>query len=498
MYEQPAFPEVEYVFKHALTQDVAYGTVLQEQRKALHERTGQAIEALYTDNLDDHYSELAHHYSRSNNTEKAVEYLSLAGTQATQRSAHADAIAYFTQALELLKTLPFTLEWVQHELGIQVSLGAALYVFESGASPEVERALLRAQELSQYVEGQPGHSAVLFALHRFYATIGEFRKADEVAQRHLRIAQRLDAPTFLLAAHVAKGAAELWLGEFVSARAHLEEAAARYDLQHHQALIALYADDFGIVSRIFGAFALWTLGYPTQAIARVEETMRLTEMLKHPFSTGETLVFGAVVYQACHEVAAVRERCETALVFCQEKGFLFLAPLSMLIQGWALAQQGEVETGIAQMRKGLAMWKATGARLWQPYFLSLLTEAHLKAGQADAGLQVVAEALEEVERSDGRQYEAELHRLKGVLLFQQDQTQHSETEACFHTAIEIAQKQQAKSWELRAATSLARLWQEQGKRDEARDLLAPVYNWFAEGFDTADLKDAKALLAELS
>ena len=498
VYAQPAFPEVEYVFKHALTQEVAYGTVLQEQRKAVHERTGQAIEVLHTDNVDDHYSELAHHYSRSDNTEKAVEYLSLAGTQATQRSAPADAVTHFTQALEILKTLPVTPECMQRELMLQVSLGAALYITKSGASSEVERALLRGEELCQHVEDRPEHSAVLFALHRFYATTGEFRRSAEVAQRHLRIAQRLDAPTFLLSAHVASGAAELWLGEFVSARTHLEEAAARYDPQQHEALIALYADDFGVVSGIFGAFALWSLGYPTQAVARLEETMPLAELLSHPFSIGETLFFGAIVYQARGEVAAVRKRCEAALAVSEENGFPFMMVGSTLVLGWARAQQGEVETGIAQMREGLAAWKATGARLWQPYFLSLLTEAYLKAGQADAGLKVVAEAMTEVQRSDGRQHEAELHRLKGDLLLQQSPDNHQDAEACFHTAIAIAQKQQAKSWELRAATSLARLWQQQGKTAEARDLLAPVYDWFTEGFDTADLKDAKALLGELS
>ena len=500
-YEQPAFAEMEYVFKHALTQDVAYSTVLQEQRKELHGRTAQAIEALYSDKVDDHYSELAHHYSRSDNPEKAVEYLSLAGTQAAQRSAAADAITHFTQALEILKTLPASAESRQRELMLQVSLGAALFFTQGAGSPEVGRACLRAQELCQPIEDRPEHSAVLFGLHRFYATTGEFRKAREVAEHHLQFAQRLQSPTFLVPAHVACSVATLWLGEFVGARTHSETVAAPYDTQQYDAQIALDGDDFRIVSGISGAFALWALGYPTQAVARMEETIGLANMLKYPMILAQTEFLGAMLIQHCRDVVVVRERSEAALAPCREHGFSMYLAGSRIMQGWALAVQGEGEAGIAQLRKGLATWTATGARLSQPYFLSLLAEAYQKTGQTDAGLRVVEEAMTEVQRSDGRQHEAELYRLKGGADASRVKSRKSqveeEAEECFQKAIEIAQKQQAKSWELRAATSLARLWQGQRRISEARDLLAPVYDWFTEGFDTADLKDAKALLDEL-
>ena len=497
LYEQPAFPESEYLFKHALTQEVAYGTVLQEQRKALHERTAQAMEIQYQTSLEDHYSELAHHFQRSENREKALAYLQLAGQRAMLGSAREEAIHFFTEALSVLKTVPVVPERVQQELTLQVSLGAALVATKGYTTPEVERTFLRAQELCQNAEDLPEHSAVLFALHRFYAVSGDCQKAREIAEHHLQVAQRLHSPAFLQPAHIACGAAALWIGDVLEARMYFEEAAALYDPQQHDGQAALYGEDFGIVNYSFAPLALWALGYPAQAIGGSTQGGQLAQTFSSPWNLVYTCLFGAIVHQYRGEVARAWEQAGVALALCQEHGFPFYIPASMIVQGWARVEKGEVEEGITQMRDGFTVWEGAGSEFLRPYYLMLLAEAYRKTGNAEEGLLVVAEALTCVQRTQGRQHEAELYRLKGELLLQQSRDNHLEAGTCFHKAIEIAQKQEAKSWELRAATSLARVWQSQGKQAEARDLLAPVYDWFTEGFDTADLKDAKALLEEL-
>ena len=260
------------------------------------------------------------------------------------------------------------------------------------------------------------------------------------------------------------------------------------------------------------AWVLWQLGYPEQALKRSHEALSLAQELSHPFSLALALNFAAMLHQSRREGQVVQERAEATIALCSEQGFPLFLAMGTMLQGWTLAEQGQVEEGIAQIREGLAAYQATGAEMWRPYFLALLAEMQGKVEQAEEGLRVVEEALAIVERTEERVYEAELHRLKGELLLAQESKKqkpvlslvegakgkNEEVEECFHQAIKVARKQSAKSLELRAATSLSRLWQQQGKGEEARDLLAPVYNWFTEGFDTADLKDVKALLHELS
>ena len=303
------------------------------------------------------------------------------------------------------------------------------------------------------------------------------------------------------------------LGEFAPGRTHLEQGSALYDSEQHHALAFSYGSfDPGVACLCNTTWALWLLGSPEQALKSSHEAVRLAQELSHPFSLAYALDSAALLHQARREGQAVQERAEAAIALSTEQGFPYWLALGTIMQGWALAEQGQVEEGIAQIREGLAAHRATGAEAWRPYYLALLAEMHRKVGQAEEGLRVVAEGLAFVERTEERHYEAELYRLKGELTLQESKVEshkpvlsrvegaqvEEEAEACFHKAIAIAQKQQAKSWELRAATSLARLWQQQGKTAEAHDLLVPVYDWFTEGFDTADLQDAKALLTELS
>jgi predicted ATPase len=505
IYEQQAFPEVEYTFKHALTQEVVYSSVLTERRRELHERTAQTIEEVFSNRLEEHCGELAHHYSRSGNVEKAVEYLKLAGQQAVQRSANAEAVNHLTSALELLETLPDTPERTQQELTLQITLGASLAATKGHGAAEVERVYTRARELCQQVGETPQIFPVLFGLWRFYNFRSDLQTARELAEELMSLARNVQDPALLLQAHRALGAALFYHGEVGPSQAHLEQAVALYDSQQHRSLAFLY----GIVSSVycltFVAYALWLLGYPEQALKKREEALTLAQNLSHPYSLAFALSHCALLHQYRREVQAAQEQAEAAIVVCTEHGFPYWLAMGTILRGWAMAEQDQEEEGIAQMRQGLAAYRATGAELRRPYYISLLAEAYGKEGQAEEGLNTLAEALNTVNKTGERWYEAELFRLKGELLLKSEiqglrsEVQRlSETEACFRQAIDIARRQSAKSLELRAVMRLSRLWQQQGKKEEARQKLAEIYGWFTEGFNTADLKEAKILLEELA
>jgi predicted ATPase len=526
IYEQPAFPDVEYTFKHALTQEVAYHSVLSERRRGLHERIAQAMEALFHTRLEDHYSDLAHHYTRSGNSEKAVEYLGRAGQQAVQRSAHAEAVGHLTTALDLLKTWPETPNRFRQELSLQVALGASLQLTKGYAAPEVEATFSRARELCQQVGESPQLLPVLLGLARFYAARGQLQTAREVGEQFLALAQHLHDPGFLVWAHEVLAQTWFMAGEFGQARAYAEQAIALDDAQHPQAQAFRYGANAKTVCFSWVCGALWYLGYPDQALRRNQEALAWAQGLSHPFSVVGTLLNAAIVHRLRREGPAAQERAEAAMTLATEQGFVLYLANGIILRGWALAEQGQGEEGIAQICRGMDAGRATGAEAFLPSFLAQLAEAYGKVGQPEEGLTALAEALAIVDKTGERLYEAELYRLKGELTLQSqtslkqvsDKSQASrnkakdtdpqsltpnpqaetEAEACFLQAIDIARQQQAKSLELRAVMSLSRLWQQQGKKDEAHHTLSEIYSWFTEGFDTKDLQEAKALLAELT
>jgi predicted ATPase len=290
----------------------------------------------------------------------------------------------------------------------------------------------------------------------------------------------------------------LYLGATADAHTHFTQGIALYDPHQHHVAVLLYGEDAGVICHIYAAFRLWYLGYPDQASACFQEAMTLAQQSAHPFSLGFTLSLAAMLHQFRREMRAAQERAEAAIRLTTEQGFPHWRSHGVILGGWALVQQGQAQEGIEQINHGLIAHRATGAALLRPYFLALLAEAYGITGEPHAGLTALAEALTLVDTTGERWYEAELYRLKGELLLQQSSGNQAAAETCFQQAITIAQDQQAKSWEIRAATSLARLWQQQGKREEAWQVLGDVYGWFMEGFDTADLMEAKALLDELS
>jgi predicted ATPase len=336
----------------------------------------------------------------------------------------------------------------------------------------------------------------------------ELRAARELGGQLVSLASRLRDPRLGLEAHRALCSTLCALGEFPRAREHGEQSLALYDPRHLGALASLYGFDPVANSVSWLAVTLWYLGYPAQALERSQEALALARQVAQAYTIGTIQSSCAMLRQLRREGPAAQEEAEAALRVTTAQGLPLPGALAASLRGWALVEQGHLEEGIAQMRQGVAAWRATGAELFQSHLLTLLAEAYGKRGQAEQGLAVLAEALAYVDRSGEQFYEAELYRLKGELRLQQLKMEaectiassqaEADAEACFLRAIELARKQHAKSWELRAATSLARLWQHQGKTAEAHQMLSEIYGWFTEGFDTKDLQEAKALLEELT
>ena len=325
------------------------------------------------------------------------------------------------------------------------------------------------------------------------------RWRDELAEQLLVLAQRLQDPVHLIEAYRALGNTLFWLGEFAPARGYLEQAIALYDFQQHRSLAFLYGTDPAVVCLSYAAWALWLLGYPDQARRRSAEALTLAQELSHSPSLAVALAWAASLHQSCREVLMVQERAEALMALATEQGFQWWLAVGTARRDWALVQQGRQSAEeMARLHQGLAAYWAAGAEPERAYWLALLAEAHGTVGQAEEGLGLLREALVVVEKSGAHYWEAELYRLQGDLLLHQTVPDAQHAEACFCQALATARRQQAKSLELRAAMSLARLWQRQGKRADACQMLAEVYGWFTEGFDTADLQEAKALLDALT
>jgi predicted ATPase len=335
-------------------------------------------------------------------------------------------------------------------------------------------------------------------LWQFYLGRSQLHTARELGDTLLRLAQRADDPALAVLAHAALGQTWFFLGALPAARQHLEAGIARDTPDQRRAAAFRLGLDPGAGCRLYAALTLWALGYPAQALARLHEGLALAHALAHPYSRAFARVHAAYVYQFCRDMRAVHEHAAAAIALATAQGFPLWAALGTSMRGWALALQGQGEAGLAQLRQGLAAWRATGAALFVPYWCTVRADVADCLGHPADGLQALAEAHTLVEQHEDRWWAAEVCRLRGIVLLRQLGTSPAEAEARFQQALDVARRQEAKALELRAAMSLSRLWQQQGKRDQARALLAPIYGWFTEGFDTADLQEAKALLEELS
>jgi class 3 adenylate cyclase/predicted ATPase len=498
LYQRGRPPRARYIFKHALIQDAAYASLLKSTRQQVHQQIAEVLETRFSALVAMQPELVAQHYTAAGCHAQAVVYWQQAGQHASDRSANLEAVSHFTTGIELLKTLPETPERTQQALPLYIALGAAQGMTKGQGAPEVEHAYTQARVLCQQVGETPELVPALFGLWRYYIARPQLHTARELGDTLLRLAQQAHDPALAVVAHYALGVSWFCLGVLPAARQHFEAGIALYTPDQRRVPLFRMVQDPGVACRANAARTLWLLGYPEQALARLHEALTLAHVLSHPFSLAFAQSFAAMISQLRQDVPAVHEQAEAAVALSTEQGFPQWATLGTTLGGWVLAMQGQGEEGMTQVRQGIAAYQATGAALFGPQLCTILADVAAHLGHLEDGLQALAEAHTLVEQHDERWWEAEVCRLRGVLLLRQPGTPQGEAETWLQRALDVARRQEATSLELRAAMSLCRLWQQQGKQAEARALLAPVYGWFTEGFDTADLLEAKTLLEELS
>jgi class 3 adenylate cyclase/predicted ATPase len=498
IYEQPARRDIEYVFKHALTQEVTYNSVLIERRRKLHEQAAAAMESLYADRLEDCLSELARHYGHSRNTRKALEYISLAGEQAVRLAAYSEAIAYFLSALELLDSLPNDAARLQLEFPLRMALGAIFMATEGFANGRAEAAYERALEICRASDNNAQLFRSLRGLWLVRLARGELATAREIAEQLLNLAEAQRDPGLFVEAHYATGFTIFFLGELAQACAHLERSISLYDPSNHRSHTVMFGFDPKIACLADLAVALCISGYPDSGLAKAREALVIARGVQHPYNLAMALLWMSWVFVCRREGEAALEFADATAEVAAAHGFPGFMAMTRIMRGGALLERGESEQGNGSLREGLAAYTATGTNAGQVFGLTVLATSCLKLGSTDRAATALAEAFTRVDQAGEHYYEAEMYRVKGELLLKQDGSDAERARDCFEKATAIARTQGAKSLELRATMSLARLLRDTGRRDEAHAMLAEIYNWFTEGFDTADLIDASALLDELS
>jgi DNA-binding NtrC family response regulator/tetratricopeptide (TPR) repeat protein len=525
LYQQGAPPQATYRFRHALIREAAYQALLQTTRQETHRRIAQVLEGRFPEIGESQPELVAHHFTEAGHGAQALPYWQRAGQRAIERSAHVEAISHLTKGLEALKTLPETPERNQQELTLQLALGAPLLMIKGHTVPEVEYTYTRARELCQQVGESPQLFLSLVGLWRFYLNRGRLQTARDLAEQCFTLAQHLQDSVLLQEAHLMLGSILYYLGELVAARVHLEQGIALYDTQQSRSRVLSSGTDPGVVCLSRAARVLWMLGYPDQALARSNEALTLARRLSHDYSLGFALFHAAAIHCCRGEIQEVEELATAAISLSSKQGFVHWLGTGMSMRGWALAMQGRAEEGINELLQGLATMQSYESELGLMYHRTMLAEAYGRGGQAKEGLFMLIQALAGVHQNTVCHYEAELHRLKGELSLQQALQRgdkrtaptgtswvagaergvmshtppvRTEAEICFRYALNIARRQSAKSLELRAAMSLSRLWQQGGKCAEAHQMLAGIYGWFTEGFETRDLQEAKALLEALA
>jgi len=502
LYQRGVFPKATYIFKHALIQETAYQSMLKNTRRQYHRNIAEVLVKQFPDLAAAQPEIIAHHYSEAGLRTEAISYWQQAGRRAMERFANQEAIAHLTRGLELLGDLPPNPENTRQELMLQLALGPPLSSLKGFAAPEVETAYSRVFKLCQQGGGAQLQFPALWGLWHFYLLKSELHKAETLAEQLLSLTQTANDPLFLSDAYRARGETFLWSGKFSQARTFLEKGIDLNDAGQQHSYIAESPE---VACRFLSAIALWNLGYPDQALLRSQDAVTLAQELSHPLSLSAAHHFLGLLHLLCQQGGATFEQAEAAMAIAVEQGFVFFIAFDTMLGGWALAEKGRSEEGISQLREGLAAYRSTGAKALVLQWMVVLADLCGKVGQVERGLGVLADAQTLADKNkDERYYIAEIMRVKGHLLMQglKDKTReaavYDEAEASFLRAIKLAQQQDAKSLELRAAVSLSRLWQSQGKKAEAFGLLSEIYNWFEEGFDTPDLMAAKVLLEELS
>jgi len=492
------FPDSTYKFKHALVRDAAYATLSRSKRQRLHGRIAEALENRFPFTTETQPELLAHHVAQAGFTQRAIDYLRKAGQRSIERSANAEAIAHVSRALELLKSLPDSLQRKHAEFALEVMLGQAMIASYGYAAPKTRETLLRARTLMDDSTEASQKFAVLYGIWASLYVAAEVARQRDAAVELFAEAERTNDTAALCIAHRLVGTTYVTMGEFAAGLGHLKLARALYNAEHHAGYRHQYGQDIGASALCYLSWALWHLGHIDQASEAATEAMELAEKLSHPHT---------LVYTICHArgfMDLFRRRCEDTKSYaglvvsiCNENGFSHWANCGMILDGWAAICAGQVDRGLEVLREGVVGWQKGGARLWLPMFLILEAETYAKAGRHEAALQAIEQALAICEETGERWALAEVLRIKARLLSTGHGKNCRKIEAILHDSLEIAQRQQARCWELRTSCDLARLWQRQGRNRKALKLLQSVYDQFTEGFDTADLRDAQALLRDL-
>jgi class 3 adenylate cyclase/predicted ATPase len=505
LFRQGVPPHASYLFKHALVQDAAYGTLLREPRRALHARIVETLESHFADIAETQPELLAHHCTEAGLIEKAARLWGKAGQRSVERSALVEAVEQFTHALAQIATLPSTPALRREEIKLQVALITPLIHVKGYAAPETKATGERARLLVEQAEARgeiPEDPLVLFSvLFSFWVVdfnASKYDAACELAAEVLALAEKQEAAFPLVLGHRLMGCSLTLMGDLAEARAHLDRGIALYDPAEHCPLATRFGQDVGVTILSYRPIALWLLGYAELALRDTEEALRAARDIGQAATLMYALAHAAVPNLLCGDLAAAEARTREVLALAKEKSAPHWLAFGMMNQGWHFALTGQPSNAVEMVTSGIAAYRATGSTNWISLRLSPLATAHAELGQFDDAWRCIGEALTAIEATKEKWCEAEVLRTAGEIALMEPQPDAAKADAYFERALAVARQQQAKSWELRAAMSMARLWRDQGKRDEARDLLAPVYGWFTEGFDTLDLKQAKALLDDLA
>jgi class 3 adenylate cyclase/predicted ATPase len=491
-------PDSTYIFKHALLQDAAYASLLRGRRQQLHRHIADALEDQFAELAETQPELMAHHLAQAGLTELAINYLRKAGQRANESSANAEAIGHLKLALELLQSLPDGPEHKRKALELHVMLAQAMIAGRGYAAPETREVLLQAKALTDEYTEVSQTCVILYGIWACYYVAGEVAMQQKAAAEFLAEAERHDETDSLCLSHRTLGTTYVQMGEFDAGRQHLERARELYDPEHHSQSKYLYGQDIGATALSYLCWAQWHLGYVDQAAVVAAEAKKRAEASSHPFTLAYTICHARGmmdIFRRCPE--DTRSYANAVISICTEHNFPFWAAGGRMLDGWAIACQGKADEGIEKLDEGLAAWRKTGARLWLPIFLALKAEAHAKTGRSDFALKIIEEALAISDETGERWAVAEVLRIKAGLLQAPKRVAAHEIESLLVKSLETGRRQQALSWQLRTACDLARLWQAQGRSEEALTLLQSIYDRFTEGFGTADLIQAQALLESL-
>jgi predicted ATPase len=504
LLRQGIAPHATYLFKHALLQDAAYGTLLREARRALHGRIAETLESQFSEITETQPELLARHFSEAGLIEKAASYWSKAGRRSVARSALVEAVQQFTRALAQIATLPATPALRHEQIELQVALITPLIHVKGYAAPETKAATERAHRLIEQAQalGEPPDDPLLlfsvlysFCVANYIAFNGAAMR--ELAAQFLNLAEREGTTVPLMIGHRIVGIALFATGDIEQGRDHSDRAFRFYDPAEHRSLGTRFGQDVGVSILTYRAFAQWVLGYPKAALADADRALGDAREIGQASTLMYALTHTTFIHLACGNYHTATSEVDQLAASAGEKASPFWTALGTLLEGYLCALTGDASNAVRLITSGLAVLRSTGSRLLAPFFLAYLAYSHVRLGQLDDAWRCIGDAVSEVEGTGERWYEPELQRIAGTIALKQAEPDAAKAQGYFERALTVARQQQAKSWELRAAMSMARLWRDQGKRNEARELLAPVYGWFTEGFDTRDLKEAKKLLDEL-